>query len=169
MSHARTHPSHNTRNTQHHFWHDAYRVILHLCLSLVLFTTVTVLYARTLRAWSKRYGLRRHDPAHGAHRRHHKSLWRLMVILCVFIATWALVIGTDVAMIVKAARQGGKASISYIGDVPSTAMVLVDAIVLGNVLVSVTLFACEWLSPESRRARYARRRWKDGGLHLLPI
>ena len=107
----------------------------HLAVSTACLAIVTGLYVRTLVAWGKRYGPRPPTQGRTPRGKSSKALWRLVAILGCFIVTWGIVLGNDIAALVAQRRSGGGSSGgSVVGDVPSTFMVLVDAVVLGNVL-----------------------------------
>lgn len=114
---------------------------MHITLNMGCLLTVTVLYVWTLVAWVSRYGVgpaplqqeqQQQFKGHAArpHRQQNKTLWRLVVILACFIVTWGLMLANDI--VAERGRWHGRKQIT--GDVPSTFMTVVDAVILGNAL-----------------------------------
>ena len=95
---------------------------MHLGVSMACLVVVTALYLVTLGAWGRRYGFHKgqHDPVHRS-----KALWRLVATLACFIVTWGIVL---VNLYLAAAKAGGRTT----GDVPSSFMAIIDAIILGD-------------------------------------
>lgn len=90
------------------------QMVVHLTSVTICFAVITILYGRTLATYVRRYGLKRTgrqwrpeegQPGHwrqqrgqrkqGKPRRQHAALWRLVLLLTFFIATWLLVIAND--------------------------------------------------------------------------
>ena len=118
-------------------------MILHLISNTICFVFITVLYARTLGVYFRRYNIKKtsrqwqpdsqqqqQQPHHHArgHRHHHggqqhkqkqhAALWRLVLLLACFETVWLLVIVNDF----RTMRRGGGLE-TGMGDAPSTFMV----------------------------------------------
>lgn len=114
---------------------------MHLISNTICFVFITVLYARTLGVYFRRYNIKKtshqwqpdpqqlqpHHHARG-HRHHHggqqhkqkqhAALWRLVLLLFCFETVWLLVIVNDLRTM---SRGGGLET--GMGDAPSTFMV----------------------------------------------